>query len=197
MKAFCSWIILAFLSVGELSAQSDFSIWAKQSDGETTFFPWFIISDETLPFVIDTRYNFDEPNTFGFFVGVPVGNGKVSHSISLGGMAGDYSAISLQLYTFVNEGRSSVFMSNQYSRGVGGDYHFGFHFIDALVRVNPWLHVGADETLYYDTSSKRLAINFGPAVKLSSGSFYVKIWRSWNLKGDPASVYFGLGSSSH
>lgn len=190
-RGVCLVVACLFSVVPEaLQAQADISAWGKVTEGQSTVAPWVNYTKGKI--MVDSRYNYDEPNTLAFFVGLPLTKGAVTITSSLGAMVGDYQAISPQIYITYNKGRAYVFTMNTYA--VGRGYNFVYHWIDALLQIAPAVQVGLGEQIYRDTEGRYSFVDVGPTLRFTTGRYYIKLWQTWSTKGDPAKTYLILGT---
>lgn len=162
---------------------------SRQARAKFHRFPYVYANDL---FAVDTRYNFDQPKTFTFFVGKAFGE-KFVITPYLGFMAGDFKGSSVQINLFRANGRLSLFSLNQYA-WMNGSPDFAYHWADVLVRVNGILGLGFDEQVYKEPRSDYF-VDFGPVVKLFVGNrTYIKVWgtvdpwHNWDRK-----LFVGVG----
>jgi hypothetical protein len=184
-------LILILAIVAPVSAGvHDASVWSKWDGGKTTVIPWYVYSGPHA--TVDTRFNFDQRNTFALFLGKSFAKGKLSITPYLGGMVGDYSGTSAQLNFFVSSGKKSLFVMNQYA-WMDRSPNFAYHWADGLVQINKHLALGFDEQAYKEPRGDWY-VDVGPVAKVSVGHAYLKAWgtidpgHDWDRK-----FFIGIG----
>ena len=186
-------VALVLVVPASVFAQHDFAVWSKVDQSDVTVIPWYVYNGSSL--LVDARYNFDQQKTAGAFVGRAFEVRGVSVMPYAGALVGDYDGISTQINAFAGFDVYTVFVMNQYSRGIGeGHADFIYHWVDALWHPNPRLALGIDGQVYKE-SGIPLLVDVGPVVKILPASyFYVKAWGTVDPKNSWDKKFFvGIG----
>ena len=170
---------------------ADLSLWFKRFDKENYAIPWLIASHGNN--FIDIRYNFDAYRTGGVFMGKKISRKGFTFMPGIGVLICRYNAFSPELLIVADTKHWIFFSQNQYA--LGGSKNFGYHWVDLIYKVKPWLAVGADEQVYKENCFGT-QVDVGPAVKVTVRKTYFRVWSAWSVgpaNAGKATLYLATG----
>jgi hypothetical protein len=175
-------IVAVFFVPSLLDGQTryDASIWAKIDKENVQVIPWST-AHISGGLALDIRYNLDQADAFGGFIGIPLAHGKLSIAPYAGVIVGTELGASAQLTSVFSRGSFTAFTMNQYAwvGERGRRYRFAYHFGDYAYRGRGYT-IGISEQVYRETG-KDSSIDVGPAVKVMLGKgVYARAWASTN-----------------
>ena len=185
-------LLLFLLGSVRAFAQHDASLWFRSTPGTSQAYPWYTYAGKRVFF--DVRYNFDWTNTGAVYIGKDIGRHGISVIPEIGILAGEYNGISPEMFILGHKKRVSFFVQMQYVKGWGNHPDFFYHWVDCQFDLRRWISVGVDEETLHIHS--RTQVNLGPAMKLTFGKMYLKVWPAVSVgpvrRGTPI-VYVGIG----
>lgn len=193
MKKVATFIVLGLLlcSAGAY-AQDNLSLWTKYRGGTITMIPWYVFDNGKV--FVDARYNFDALKTGAVLVGKSFGDSSLMFSPAVGGMVGNYRAVSPELNVSGTLGKINFFTLNQYSFGLGSSPDFAYHWLDLLYPLGNGgkVFVGLNEQVYWEPHTSA-QIDLGPVVKVVIGKHcFVKVWYAFANEG-ANKIFLGIG----
>lgn len=185
--------MLSVLFSANVFSQNDVSLWgATNSDGYTNSFAWYSYSTESV--YLEARWNFDQPNALGAFVGKPFSFGNHTVVPEIGVIYNDdsYIGISPEVTAWGSPVKNlDYFALGQYSYAAKGD-DFLYGYLEVKYKVADFLKIGVATQDFYDFNEH--FVDVGPLAVISIKNFYVKPGVNFR-DGKFKKVYVGLGMS--
>lgn len=162
-------------------AQHSFSLFGSQSHHDITLAPWYtydgIIS-------IDTRYNFDKPETWAGLVGknISIHHGSkfsISSTPYIGVMAGDAHGLTIQMVTSASHSKASLMVWDQYAWMARPSYDYRFTLFSGGVKVLRNIVPGIDIKRFVERRQDTYW-SIGPTVKISTKKTAMKLRVTWD-----------------
>jgi hypothetical protein len=171
-------------------AQHDISLWGRRTLGDTQASPWYVFAGS---FVANVRYNFDAQDTAGACLGKGFGTSVVLVPEACG-YFGEMSGFGPEVLVFGDWPTATLFMLNQYVRGLDGNPHYAYTWTSLLGKATPSLRAGADLQAFRMTGFSQ--VDAGPSFRVLLGPAYLHAWQAWSLgpenRGRPM-TFVGMG----
>jgi hypothetical protein len=190
-------LCVVFVINTSVFSQNDLSIYTKiDKDKNFNALIWHTYQSKDV--FIDWRWNFDQKNALGAFIGKTLSftDTSTKNYISIIPEMGviyndkDYLSMSPEILLCGKANRLELFMMTQYSFAFRGPSYF-YQYTEVKFELTKFLKVGIAGQVYNE--SNFYSDDFGPTTTVSLWNCYIKAWPTINSKGKFQKAFLALG----